>query len=283
MRIARIASPTGGFVLARVDGNLATPIATCLERPGADTLRDLLRDNVDVSGLGGVGPQFTLDGDVTWRAPVQSPGKIIAVGLNYADHVRETNLPMPKAPMIFAKFGTSLVGHRMAIECSAAYGTQLDYEGELAVVIGQTTRNVAPPGALDAVFGYTVCNDVSARDAQFGDGQFTRGKSFDTFCPVGPMVVTPDEVPDPRDLRIQTRVNGTVVQDSSTKEMIFGVAEIISYLSTFITLEPGDLITTGSPAGVGMTRVPPVYLRDGDVVEIEIEGVGLLVNPVVVT
>jgi 2-keto-4-pentenoate hydratase/2-oxohepta-3-ene-1,7-dioic acid hydratase in catechol pathway len=281
MRIAHVVSPEGLAVIARVDGEVATPVANAPVGIYADALRDLLAEGVDIGALRPIGENFPMMGALV-RPPVCYPGKIVAVGLNYADHAREANLKLPSAPMIFAKFPTSIIGHGEAITFRAADTAQVDYEAELAVVIGRRTRDVEPGHALKSVFGYTMCNDVSARDAQFSDGQFTRGKSFDTFCPVGPYVVTADEIEDPQDLSITARVNGTTMQDSSTKEMIFSVAEIISYVSRFIVLEPGDIIATGTPAGVGMAKVPPRYLTDGDVVEIAVSGLGVLSNPVAV-
>ena len=279
MQIARLVSPDGGIVLTRVEGDIATPLAPCSDRLGSDKLRDMLVDGIDLVDTAAIGPAFVVEGSV-WRSPVQTPGKIIAVGLNYVDHAREANLDLPSRPMIFAKYATSIIGHREPIRFREADSAQVDYESELGVVIACRTRNISTERALQSVFGYTLCNDVSARDAQFGDGQFTRGKSFDTFCPIGPHIVTADEIEDPQRLTIRARVNGTTVQDSSTSEMIFSVAEIISYLSRFMTLEPGDFIATGTPAGVGMAKKPPRYLRDGDLVEMELEGVGMLTNPV---
>ncbi|MEI8392969.1 MAG: fumarylacetoacetate hydrolase family protein, partial [Actinomycetes bacterium] len=234
---------------------------------------------VNIEKIPPIGVSFPL-ATATLMSPVQSPGKIIAVGLNYADHALEANFDIPPAPMIFAKFVSSIIGHGQPIQFRNADSAEVDYESELAVIIGQRTRNISTDRALDSVYGYTLCNDVSARDAQFSDKQFTRGKSFDTFCPVGPFILTADEIDDPQNLPIKARLNGITVQDSSTSEMIFSIAEIISYISRFITLEPGDLISTGTPAGVGMAKKPPIYLRDGDVIEVEVVGVGVLSNPI---
>jgi len=212
--------------------------------------------------------------------PPIRPGKIICVGLNYVDHGAETGLALPSAPLLFAKFGSSVIGHGASIVLPAG-SDQVDYEAELGVVIGQPARDVPISAALDVVAGYTCVNDVSARDFQFADGQWLRGKSQDTFCPLGPVLVSADEVPDPQALPIECRVNGEVRQQASTADMIFGVAELISYISHGIALEPGDLIATGTPAGVGMSMEPPRYLAEGDVVEVAIAGVGLLRNHVV--
>lgn len=210
-------------------------------------------------------------------APVR-PSKIVAVGRNYREHASEESAPLPTAPLLFAKFPSAVVGHGATISWSAGLTAQADYEAELAVVIGRTTRGVQVDQALDHVLGYTCLNDVSARDLQVSDGQWTRAKSLDTFCPMGPWVVTADQVPDPGALRIRCRVNGDLRQDASTAELVHGVAALIAYCSRSFTLEPGDVIATGTPGGVGAFRDPPVFLADGDIVEIEIEGVGVLAN-----
>jgi 2-keto-4-pentenoate hydratase/2-oxohepta-3-ene-1,7-dioic acid hydratase in catechol pathway len=281
VRIARAHAPDGGSYIVGIDGGAATPLLPAAGGPGRDALRDALAEGVDLAGLTPVGEASPL-ASWTLDAPVSAPGKILAIGLNYADHAREGGLEPPAAPITFVKTLNSLIGPDAPIRYSTSDSTQVDYEAELAVVIGRTARRVSEAEALDAVFGYTACNDVSARDAQFGDGQWVRGKSFDTFCPLGPWIVTADEIPDPQALGISCRVNGTTLQDSTTAEMIFGVAELISYLSRVMTLEPGDVIATGTPVGVGFARTPPVYLLDGDVVEVEIERIGVLRNPVAV-
>ncbi len=214
------------------------------------------------------------------RPPLR-PGKIVAIGLNYDDHVRESGMAAPEVPLVFAKFPSSVVADGEPIALDPAVTARADWEAELAVVIGATARRVPIARALDHVFGYTVANDVSARDVQFGDGQWTRGKSLDTFCPLGPGVVTPDEVPDPQDLPVLTRVNGETMQSSSTAHMIFGVAELISFCSHSFTLEPGDVLLTGTPWGCGEFMDPPRHLAPGDVVEVEVGGIGVLRNPVV--
>jgi 2-keto-4-pentenoate hydratase/2-oxohepta-3-ene-1,7-dioic acid hydratase in catechol pathway len=214
---------------------------------------------------------------------IAPPSKVLAIGLNYADHARESGMEPPKYPLIFVKTNNRICYYGYPITWAAADSAVVEYEAELAVVIGRQARRVCVADALDYVFGYTCCIDVSARDAQFGDQQWVRGKSFDTFCPLGPAIVTADEIPDPQNLRIACRVNGETLQDSTTAEMIFGVAELIAYCSRFMTLEVGDIIATGTPFGVGFSRTPPIYLRNGDVCEIEIEKIGVLTNPVVVT
>lgn len=212
--------------------------------------------------------------------PISRPGKIVCVGLNYRDHAEEQGVELPAAPLLFAKFTTSLIGPGEAIVIPPLV-TECDYEAELGVVIGVSVRNVSRENAFEAVAGYICANDVSARDLQFADKQWTRGKSPDTFCPVGPRLVPAAEVVDPHNLRIRAIVNGEVLQDSSTSNLIFGIDEIISYITQTSTLEPGDLILTGTPAGVGVFRDPPRLLQPGDEVTIEIEGLGELMNPVV--
>lgn len=210
---------------------------------------------------------------------IPRPGKIVCVGLNYRDHAEEQGVELPEAPLLFAKFTTSLIGHGDAIVIPPAV-TKCDYEAELGVVLGATVKQVSKENALEAVAGYLAANDVSARDLQFGDGQWTRGKSPDTFCPVGPLVPA-SEVPDPHALPIRAILNGEVVQESTTANLVFGVDEVISYASQTATLEAGDLILTGTPAGVGIFRKPPRLLQPGDEITIEIDGVGSLTNPVV--
>ena len=211
--------------------------------------------------------------------PIERPQKIICVGLNYSDHAAEQGVATPEQPLLFAKWPNTLIGPGDPIVLPAI--TQKpDYEAELGVVIGSRVRNVSVENALEAVAGYICVNDVSARDLQFADGQWTRGKSPDTFCPVGPALVPASEIPDPQALGIRAILNGQTMQESTTGNMIFGVAEIISYITQTITLEPGDLIATGTPAGVGVFRDPPVFLQPGDEITIEIDGLGSLTNPV---
>ena len=216
--------------------------------------------------------------------PVPKPSKIIAIGLNYMDHIRETGLAVPQLATMFCKYPSSLIGDGDAIRWSTGLTQQVDFEAELAVVIGKTARNVAEADAYDYIAGYTNCNDVSARDLQFREGdQWLRGKCLDTFCPLGPWLVTRDEIDDPHQLAIRCRVNDTVMQDSNTAEMIYRIPYLIEYLSEAFTLEPGDVIATGTPHGVGAFRKPPVWLRSGDTVTVEIEGLGSLCNPCEVT
>ena len=211
--------------------------------------------------------------------PIDRPGKIVCVGLNYRDHAEEQGAELPEAPLLFAKWPSSLIGPGDPIVIPPIV-TKTDYEAELGVVIGERVKGVSKENAFEAVRGYVCANDVSARDLQFGDGQWTRGKSPDTFCPVGPM--TPrDEISDPHALAIRAIVSGEVLQDSTTANLIFGVDEIISHASQTLTFEPGDLILTGTPAGVGVFRDPQRLLRPGDEVTIEIEGLRSLTNPVI--
>jgi 2-keto-4-pentenoate hydratase/2-oxohepta-3-ene-1,7-dioic acid hydratase in catechol pathway len=209
------------------------------------------------------------------------PGKVVAIGLNYRDHVLETGMAEPERPLVFSKWPSSVVGPDAAIVVDQEVTERVDWEVELAVVIGAELRRVDQQQALAGVFGYTVANDVSARDVQFSDGQWVRGKSLDTFCPLGPVIVTPDELGDVQALGLRTRVNGETVQDSSTAHMIFGVAELLSYCSHSFTLHPGDVVLTGTPWGCGEFMDPPRSLAPGDVVEVEVEGIGTLRNPVV--
>ncbi len=211
------------------------------------------------------------------------PSKVLCIGLNYRDHAIESGLPIPERPLLFSKLPTCVIGPDDPIVLPEG-SEQVDYEAELGVVIG---RRVGPrdgvlsrEAAFAAVFGYTNVNDVSARDFQFADGQWQRGKSCDTFCPLGPYVASSDELPDPHTLRIRCRVDGVTLQDSNTREFIFDIPEVITALARHITLEPGDVIATGTPPGVGFARKPPVWLRAGAIAEIEIDGLGVLRNPV---
>lgn len=216
---------------------------------------------------------------VTLGPPVPDPEKIVCVGLNYLDHAAEAGAEAPVVPTIFAKFRNSLVGPTSPIVLPSV-STLIDYEGELAVVMGARCKGVSQQNALNYVAGYTVCNDISARDLQMQTSQWTAGKALDTFAPMGPGIVLAAEIPDPQTLLLTTRVNGMVVQQSSTANMIFSVAAIIAFLSSLMTLEPGDIIATGTPAGVGGKRQPPLFLRDGDLVEVEIERIGSIRNRV---
>lgn len=216
----------------------------------------------------------------TWQARFgRRDPKIVCVGLNYRDHAEEQGVELPKAPLLFGKFANALCGDGDRIVLPRGIG-HVDAEAELAVVIGGTARDVDAADAFSVVAGYTCANDVSARDAQFGDGQWFRGKGYDGFCPVGPRIAGVDEL-DPADVHVVQRLNGDVLQDSRTRHLIFAVPDLVAYVSRVLTLEPGDLILTGTPDGVGVFRDPKVPLRPGDVVEVEVEGIGVLRNEVV--
>lgn len=215
------------------------------------------------------------------RAPVPRPGKIVCVGLNYRDHAEEAGKPVPEEPVLFAKFANSVTDPGATVVIPSVT-KKADYEGELAVVIGRRARRVGAQEALDAVAGYTCVNDLSARDLQWSQGQWTRGKAVDGFLPMGPQLVTPDEIGDPHALGIRTMLNGEIVQESNTSNLVFGVAELISFISATVTLEPGDVLATGTPGGVGSARTPPRFLRDGDRLVVEIDGIGRLATTMAV-
>ncbi|MCJ7660471.1 MAG: fumarylacetoacetate hydrolase family protein [Anaerolineales bacterium] len=212
--------------------------------------------------------------------PIPNPGKIVCVGLNYADHCQEHNWEIPTSPVLFAKFPTTIIGCDDPIRWPPDSSQQVDYEAELAVVLSRVARHVPAEQAYDYVGGYMIANDVSARDVQFADKQWVRGKSFDTFCPSGPYLVTHDEIGDPHQLSIKCWVNGELRQESNTDQLVFRIPELIAFISKTCTLLPGDILCTGTPGGVGVFRDPPVFLEAGDVVEIEIDMLGHLRNPV---
>ncbi len=212
-------------------------------------------------------------------APVPNPSKVVAIGLNYMDHIREADIGVPELATMFCKYPSSIIGSGKDIRWSTTLTDQVDYEAELAVVIGKTARNVDAKVAYEYVAGYMNCNDVSARDLQFKPGdQWLRGKCLDSFCPLGPYLVTRDEIPDPHQLSIKCMLNDQLMQDSNTREMIYNIPYLIEYLSAAFTLLPGDVIATGTPHGVGAFRQPPVWLKSGDTVTVEIEGLGSLSN-----
>lgn len=225
--------------------------------------------------------KYDLEG-VKLLPPVPDPQKIVCLGLNYADHAKEGGVPVPKEPVLFSKYATALIGHGEAIVLPSV-SREVDYEAELVIVVGKRGRHLTADQGMEHVAGYTIGHDVSARDWQLKkDGkQWMVGKTFDTFAPTGPVLVTADEVPNPHNLGIRLRLNGETMQNSNTNQMIFSVGAILAYLSQVFTLEPGDLIFTGTPPGVGFARKPPVYLRAGDVVEVEIDSLGVLRNPVI--
>lgn len=280
-------SPRPGVVLDELvvdlslasDGQLPGSIRALLDMgpPALDTVQRLLSQ---LAGQALEAPLAYPLSSVRLLAPIPDPSKIVAIGLNYMDHCREQNIDPPKFPLIFAKFPSSVIGPGQAISWDPSLTQKVDFEAELAVVIGRTARRVPAAEALSYVAGYTICNDVSARDLQSGDRQWVRGKSMDTFCPMGPYLVTADEVGNPQQLAIRSTLNGRVFQASSTSEMIFKIPTLIEFASQAFTLNPGDLIATGTPSGVGVFRDPPIFLKAGDTVSIEIEKLGTLTNPV---
>ena len=217
--------------------------------------------------------------EVSLLAPIVSPPKIICLGLNYLDHAAETGKNVTKEPIIFMKPHTAIIGHKEKI-IKPSFVREMDYEGELAIIMGKKAKNIPLSEAKNYVFGYTVFNDISAREIQFGDKQWTRGKSFGTFAPTGPWITTENQLPNTENLSVRTWVNGELRQNSSTRNMAFNVSQIIHHLSRVMTLEPCDIIATGTPAGVGFAMKPKKFLRHGDVVRIEIEGIGILENTV---
>jgi 2-keto-4-pentenoate hydratase/2-oxohepta-3-ene-1,7-dioic acid hydratase in catechol pathway len=217
--------------------------------------------------------------EVRLAAPVPRPGKVICIGLNYRDHAEESGMAIPTSPIVFSKFPSCVIGSGDAIGIPAG-SSQVDYETELAFVIGRRARNVVAAEWKQYVLGYTNFNDVSARDFQFADGQWQRGKSCETFAPMGEFIATTDEILDPHNLRIRLHLNGETLQDSNTDQLIFKMPELIEFLSSFVTLEPGDVVATGTPPGVGFARKPPVFMKGGDFVEVEIDGLGVLANTV---
>jgi 2-keto-4-pentenoate hydratase/2-oxohepta-3-ene-1,7-dioic acid hydratase in catechol pathway len=225
------------------------------------------------------GPAYPLDA-VRLLAPIPRPPKIICIGLNYSDHAKESGLEIPKVPTVFAKFPTAIIGPGEAIVLPRG-SSRPDYEAEFAFVIGRGGRYIPAARWRDHVFGYMNLNDVSARDVQMATTQWIMGKTFDTFAPTGPWLVTADEIADPHALDISLTINGETLQSSNTRHLIFGIPELVEYLSSVFTLEPGDIVSTGTPAGVGFARKPPRYLKPGDEVVVSVQGLGELRNPVV--
>jgi 2-keto-4-pentenoate hydratase/2-oxohepta-3-ene-1,7-dioic acid hydratase in catechol pathway len=273
--LARAVEDSGGVAAAWL---LEADSTTDLISRGSEGLQELAA-LLDEAGRGAADRDARIapPTDAIEFLPPVFPGKILAIGRNYVDHAIEGGAAPPTAPLIFTKLPNSLAAHGQPIVLHAI-SSQIDYEAELAVVIGSRCRRVSEADALAHVFGYTLINDVSARDLQFGDGQWVRGKGLDGFAPLGPYVTTRDEITDVQSLNIQGRLNGEVMQSSNTSKMIFGVAHLVSYISQGITLEPGDCLATGTPEGVGVFRQPPVLLKDGDVFEVEVEGLGTLAN-----
>jgi acylpyruvate hydrolase len=247
-------------------------------REGTGYVREGLGSGEQAEGLRRDGVVFSLS-EVTLKAPVPRPGKLILLGLNYRDHAEETGQKIPEVPTLFAKYNNSIVGPGATILIPRAT-EQIDYEAEFAFVIGRRAHCIPRERALDYVAGYTIINDVSARDYQFVTSQWMVGKTFDTHCPMGPALVFKEEIADPHDLDISLSIAGEVLQKSSTNQLIFKIPETVEYLSQVMTLEPGDVISTGTPSGVGFTRKPPRWLRPGETVRIDIAGLGVLENPV---
>ncbi|MGD0518358.1 MAG: fumarylacetoacetate hydrolase family protein [Thermoguttaceae bacterium] len=283
MRLISYNTPEGPRVAGMrdnqfIDLNHADPgVPACIKALLAQGPDGIRRAEAALAG----GKPIPLDG-LRPAPPIPHPEKIICVGLNYADHARETGAKSPSEPILFCKFSSAVCGHRQPVVLPRL-SQEVDFEAELVVVIGQGGRHIPRQEAMRHVGGYCCGNDVSARDWQIQKpgGQWLLGKSFDTFAVFGPAIFTADEIPQPQNLKIQLRLNGQVMQDSSTAELIFPVDYLVSYISDICTLAPGDLIFTGTPPGVGFARKPPVFLKPGDVVEVEIEKLGVLQNPVV--
>ena len=246
---------------------------------GSATVHTVFKQAREALDVGPDAPGVFQVASVELGPPVPDPDKIICIGINYADHAKEAGLARTEVPLFFAKFRNSLTGPTSPILLPRV-SSQIDYEGELAVVIGTRCKDVSEQETLQYVAGYSIMNDVSARDLQMQTSQYMAGKALDTFAPMGPGIVLASAFPDPQTLLLTTRLNGQVVQHASTATMIFSVARIVSFLSSLMTLEPGDIIATGTPSGVGYMRKPPLFLQDGDVVEVEIEGIGRIRNPV---
>ena len=283
MRLVTYQSPSGPRVAGVRDGECVDLNATDVRVPACT--KALLAQGPEglarAADAVAMGDPLAQEG-IKLVAPVPSPEKVICVGLNYADHARESGLEPPAEPVLFNKFPSAVTGNWQPVVLPRL-SKEVDYEAELVVVIGTGGRHIPEQKARAHIAAYCCGNDVSARDWQLRKpgGQWLMGKSFDTFAPIGPALVTADEIPEPGDLKIQLRLNGQLMQDSSTAELIFSVEELISYISGVCTLSPGDLIFTGTPPGVGFARKPPVFLKPGDTVEIEIEKLGVLRNPVV--
>lgn len=276
MRLARVQHGSA-VELVRVEGAQAHVVAQESDHVAADVLRESIHQGLD---LGGSSSGSYPLAEATLLCPVVNPPKIVCIGLNYSDHAAESGRDAPERPLMFAKFANAITDPGAKVEFPSPELAEIDYEGELAVVIGRQARDVSVETALEYVLGYTVANDISARDAQFGDGQWLRGKSTDGFCPLGPTLVTADEIDDVQNLDLRTHLNGEEMQSGNTNDMIFSVPEIIAYASRYLTLVPGDVLLTGTPPGVGFARTPQVFLSSGDVIEVEVGGIGRLSNTI---
>jgi len=283
MKLVTYKSDNDGSQLGVVLDNLVFNLNTISKGQLPSDMRSFLQMGDSAMGLasdavanasGGVALE-----SVNLMSPISDPSKVVAIGLNYMDHVRESGMDVPSLATMFCKYPSAIIGQGDDISWRTKLTQKVDFEAELAVVIGKTARNVSQADAFDYIAGYTNCNDVSARDLQFMPGdQWLRGKCLDTFCPLGPYLVTRDEIADPNNLSIRCLVNGEALQDSNTAEMIYKIPYLIEYLSEAFTLYPGDVIATGTPHGVGAFREPPIWLKHGDIVTVEIEGLGQLTN-----
>ena len=284
MRLATLNTPQGPHPAVLVGDSYVDLVATASTMP--NSARELLANPELMQKAATISQRTDAvrvpKGSAKFHSPIHDPQKVICVGLNYRDHAIESKMAIPKEPVLFSKFPSALIGHNEAIVVPKV-SSKVDYEAELVIVVGKRGRKIPESAAMDHVAGYSVGHDVSARDWQLEkDGkQWMVGKTFDTFAPVGPELVTKDEVPDPHKLGIKLRLNGRTMQNSNTEQMIFTVAQLIAYVSIVFTLEPGDLIFTGTPPGIGHALNPPVYLRGGETTEVEIDGLGILRNPVV--
>lgn len=280
MKIARVSvAGTIEFAARCADQQPWTPLSAL--GIAASTTAEVIANTAEIRARLRSVPAVPVRTGAELHCPIVSPPKILAIGLNYLDHIKETGAVRPERPILFAKYPSSLNGPTGAVLLDPALTEQLDYEAELAVVIGRDGRRLTPANALEYVYGYAVANDVSARDWQRIDTQFSRSKSYDSFCPIGPWITTTDEVPDPQALEIRSFVNGERRQDSNTRQMLFSVVDLLVFLSATMTLSAGDVILTGTPPGVGLGFKPPVFLTEGDVVACEIEGLGRIENPIV--
>ena len=286
MRLVQFTADGASRVGARRNGSVVDLEAAgdAVGTPLPNSMVDLLSDPgwretvEEVVAEVGDGPAVHDAADVELDAPVTGPEKIVCVGLNYVEHAEESDEDTPDSPVLFSKFPSAITGPGSEIRWDTELTNEVDFEAELAAVVGKTARRIDRDEAKEHVAGYTVANDVSARDLQFADDQWVRGKTLDTFCPLGPDLVTEDELGDPHDLDIYTDVNGERLQDSNTQHMVFDVYDLVSFCSQAFTLNPGDLILTGTPPGVGAFREPPIYLEDGDEVTVGVEGIGDLTN-----
>ena len=279
MRIGRVQVEGETFLARFEDSDAAVLLHKESDHPAADALREALSNDVDLMAAG----RSVDRREYTLLSPVRNPTKYFGVGMNYREHALEGGFEVPDKPIFFVKTPNVIIGPQDTIRVRTSTTAQPDFEVELVIVIGhRVSGELSPASARDAILGYTVGNDVTARDAQFSDGQWPRAKSYDTFGPLGPWIVTTDEF-DPSSVRLWSTVSGDLMQDGNTSELVFGPEELVSYLARAITLEPGDLITTGTPSGVGFARNPPRFLMDGDVVEVGVEGIGSIENTVRVT